>query len=502
MDLSKLDDRVKLIKDIHSTENKGRKAESLRQTEIFNDRIFDHVYERLTRRNNEENVREMPLVTSINLARRIVKQEASIYRSEVKREFSDLSDQQEEVVRKIYDDMGINSKMLTANESYKLQNQTHLMIVPKNGKLMMRVLRNHHIDSIDDIENPESASGYVISQLDKNEFRRNRRNNVGNVAGKSRYDSYTDQEGDFYNQSVGDDEDWMSKKGRYLMWDRQFNMICDGKGKIISESTDSPIPGVIPIIDISIEKDFEYWVRQGDSLAEFTIEYNSILSDVSQIVRMQGYAQAYLIAKDDLIPKNVQVGPNFLLKLPVEEGSNVRPEFGFASPGADINGSITFAETVLATFLTSRGLDPKVVSGSGEASKASSGVERLLMMIEHFEASRSDYDTFKKAEMQAYEVIKAWHNASIGASNLLDKKYVSTQLPESSEVSVDFGGPEMIKSDSEKVDLWMKRIEAGEATVVDMTMDLRKVDKEKAMEIVKENLELELGDMNGDNDTE
>lgn len=500
MDLTKLNDRKMLLEDIESSENKARKYESLRQTEIYNDRIFDHVYERLLRRTNQKTLLEVPIVSSVNLARRICKQEASIYKNEPAREYTELSDDQLEVVDRIYTDMAINSKMLLSNESFKLQNQNHIMLVPVNGKLMMRVLRNHHLDSIDDPLNPERPMGYVISQVDKNEVRRNRRSDMGGSGARGRYDSWTDQEGDFRDQSVGDDDDFMKRRKRYAVWTDELNFIMNGKGEIISgEDISNPI-GMVPIIDVSIEKDFEYWVRQGDSLTDFTVEYNAMLSDISQVVRMQGYAQAYMIAKEDVIPQNVQIGPNFLLKLPMEEGSGVRPEFGFANPGADLNGSIQFAESTLATFLTSRGLDPTTVSGKGQVDRATSGVDRLLRMIEKFEASRADFDTYERVEKEVYEVVKRWHNVSIG-TDLLRPEYLSSQLSDQSKLMMRFAGPEMVKSEQDKINAWIQRIEQGEATVVDMTMDLRGVDKAQALEILRENRDIEMELMNGDTES-
>ena len=333
--------------------------------------------------------------------------------------------------------------------------------------------------------------GYIISLIDKNEVRRNRRRNIGGSGGQGRYDSWTDQDGDFRDQTIGDDDDFMKLRKKYLVWTEELNFIMNGKGQIITgEEVGSPIPGVLPIVDISIEKDFEYWVRQGDSLTEFTIEHNELMSFISQVVLMEGFSQAFLIAKDDVIPQNIQIGPNFLLKLPVEEGSSVRPEFGYASPGADISSSISFAESKLAQFLTSRGIDPATVSGKGQSDSATSGIDRLLKQIQMFEASRQDFDTYQKAEKEIYKVIKAWHNALIG-TGLLDPEFQAAALPEDSEVFVKFAGPEMVQTQNDKIDVWMKRIEAGEATVVDMMMDLRDVDKETALELLDENRELE-----------
>lgn len=488
-DLTQLDNRLALIKATKSTQNKGRKAESLRQVEIFNDRIFEHVWERLARRFSRETVSEMPLVSSVNIARRIAKQEASIYKQPPKREWTDLSDDQFETMNRIYANMGFDSKMLKSNESFKLQNQNHVMIVPVDGKLQMRVLRNHHIDSIDS-DDPENPAGYIISSIDKNDFRRKRRNEQGGSGFRGRYDSWSDVESNFTDEAIGDEDDFLKQQQRYVVWTKEFNFVMNGKGEIVSgEDITNPL-GMVPIVDISIEKDFEYWVRQGDSLSEFTIEYNTALSSISQIVLMQGFAQAFLIAKDDVIPQNMQIGPNFIVKLPMEEGSGVRPEFGYAQPGSDISGSISFAEVMLSNYLTSRGADPKLISGSGEASSFNSGIERLLSMIETFEASRSDFDTYKKAEMDIYRIIKGWHNVSIG-TGILDPEFVSSTIPESSELMIMFAGPEMIKTEGERVDTWTKRIEAGESTVVDMMMDLRGVDKEAALDLIKENREIE-----------
>lgn len=504
MDLSRLQDRTLLIKDIKSTENKGRKAESLRQTEIFNDRIFDHVYERLIRRFSEQTVIEMPIVSSINLARRIAKQEASIYRNPPSREWSNLSEDQLEKIESIYNSMAFDSKMLKSNESFKLQNQNHLMIIPKNGKLQMRVLRNHHLDSIDNPDDPERPLGYVISQIDKNDYRRNRTSNRGGAGQRGRYDAWTDQEGDYQNQKSGDDDDFLSMKKRYLVWTDEFNFIMDGKGRIVSgDDVSNPI-GMVPIVDISIEKDFEYWVRQGDSLTEFTIEHNELMSFISQVVLMEGFSQAFLIADEDLVPNHVQIGPNFLLKLPAREGSSVRPEFGYASPNADINASISFAESKLSQFLTSRGLDPKIVTGTGESNKATSGIDRLLQMIDQFQASRSDFDIYKMTEQKLWKIIKAWHNAAIG-NDMLDSEFISTTIPDTSDVNVKFAGPELVTSDSDKISMWRDRIEEGEATVIDMTMDLRQVDKEMALEIIKDNQQITmelLGGMDANRETE
>ena len=118
------------------------------------------------------------------------------------------------------------------------------------------------------------------------------------------------------------------------------------------------------------------------------------------------------------------------------------------------------------------------------------------MQIESFEASRADFDLYSMVEKKIYKIIKAWHNVAIG-TDLLGSEYLSTAIPDSSYLSVQFAGPEMVMNKREKAELWQSRIDAGEATLVDMIMDMRGLSREEAIEVARENMQIErmlLGD--------
>jgi hypothetical protein len=490
MDLLELTNRKKLIDEIKGLENKGRREESVKQVEIFNDRLGQYVYEKLREKYSKNTVREMPVIQSINLARRIVKQEASVYQEQPDRFFSDLDDDQLEAINNIYKDMGADFKLKKSNESYKLQSQNHVMIVPKDGKLLMRVLRNHHVDSIPDPMDPETAMGYVISAFDKSMILEDHTSDTRatGYVGDSR--TFETDSSNRKNEMIGDEDDYKSLLERYVVWTKDLNFIMDGKGNILSEETENPI-GMLPIIDISIEKDFEYWVRQGEAVTGFTVDYNCLLSSLAQIMHMQGFSQAYMIAGEETIAENIVIGPNHILKLPIGvDGS--RPEFGFASPSADLQGSIQLLETTLANFLSSRGIDPDTISGSLQSNTSTSGVQELLRMIKQFKATKDDFAIYENAEAKVYEIVKAWHNVAIG-TDLLDPKYTSREIGETSEISVLFHRPEMQTTEQERLDAWEKKINMGAASRVDMLMDIYNLDKDEAQEKALEIDEVELG---------
>lgn len=497
-------ERVKLIQLMKSQEEQSRKEESLRQTEIYNDRLEQYVREYLEGRFSRDTVQEMPIVASVNLSKRIVKNEASIYCDEPIRTFSNLEDKQQETVELVYKDMRANDKLAHSNASYKLQMQNHVMIVPHKGKLQLRSLRNHHVTAIQDPSNPEEASGYVISSFDKFSLIRDERFGEEPVGGKGRSMRSHTQQSDGDDQGIGDPDDYQAAQERHLVWTKQHNFIMNGKGDIISlndmdePDVENPIEGTIPIVDISGEKDFEYWVRQGNNLTEFTIEYNGALSSLGQIVSLQGFAQAYIKGPKGSLPNNVQIGPNYILHLEVDPASDSDTEFGFANPNSDLAGSIQYVEMVLSNYLTSRGLDPKLISGTAQSQQFTSGTERLLAMIDKFEATREDFQLYERVEDQMYNIIKAWLNAYSRTENLNEKYWVS-EIKDDSELSVTYSAPEMTETMADKVTRMKDMVDAGFAHTVHGIMEIHDMDKEQAEEMYQEIQEME-GFGEGDQD--
>jgi hypothetical protein len=483
-ELTTQDGRQALIKEIANSENVKRKAFSLRQTEIYGDYLYNHVWDNIAGRFSEQTAREMPICAHINLARSIVKNEACIYKEEPQRTYSETTDEQSEVVDRIYKDMMANAKFMRANESFKLQQQCHVMVVPKDGKLQMRVLRNHHIDAIPDPDNPEEAMGYIIHNFDRQYFTNSNRKRDSEQHQYGDFNQFTNQRNDAVDQVIGDEDDWMSTNSRYLVWTKEFNFIMNGKGEIVSDMEESPIPGVLPIVDISQEKDFTYWVNQGDAIVDATVDYNVTLSDIGYICQQTGFGQAYMISQSGAqTPESMQIGPNTIIRMEVEPGSDITPEFGFATPNSDITGCLQYANDKLVAFLTSRGLDPDVITTETSGGASSSGVQEFLRMMKHFKASKEDYSTFEYTEQKVFQIIKAWHNL---APELLADKYKTSQLSEDTELMIQFAGPEMLQTEQEKVDVWSSKVENGFASRIDAIAALEGIDREEAEERIKE----------------
>jgi len=202
---------------------------------------------------------------------------------------------------------------------------------------------------------------------------------------------------------------------------------------------------------------------------------------------MQGFAQAYLKAPQELQPKVVRIGPNHLLRLITNPGIDSNAvEFGYAQPGSDLAGAMSFAESLLAQYLSSQGIDPNTVTSSASVSqKFSSGVERLLSLVEKFEASKESMALYKSAEQRLWQIIKGWLNLSNG-NDILSDEYKLGVIPMESKVAVEFKRPESALSETDKLDIWKSKREEGLASRVDWFIEYEGLDIESATRRMEE----------------
>lgn len=460
--------RKQIIDESENSENTDRKKVSLGQYEIYRDRLRSQVKAYLCGMYSEKTVSEMPVISSVNLARRIVNEEAEIYNNPPKRTFEGVSEQQAKALEQIYKDICVDTIFQKANRYYKLQDQIHIQILPVDGQLKARILLAHQLDVVPSPNDPENADAYVVNGFDKATY-------APRLSGSE----------DLQNQLIADADDYQQSLKRMAVWSDTQNFIMDKNGKIVSgDDVANPI-GIKPFVDIASDKDGEYWVRTGAAVTDFTIQFNGALSDLGHIVRMQGFGQAWLKGPQNLIPENLQIGPNFVIKLPIDPNNPVQTDFGFSNPHPDIAGSIQYVETVLSSFLTSRGLDPKIVNGQGQADKFTSGIDRLLASIDAFKPSKDDFDIFKRAEQKFFDVLKVYVN-TYGNTDVLPE-YKLGQIPDDAKVSILYSGPELVLTESEKIDLGQKKVESGFYTQVEATMEVRGVSREEAEKINKEN---------------
>lgn len=488
-DVTDIEFRKREIQEIEGDENLSRKEESYRRSEIYKDRQEKYILQRLAGDLGLESARDMRTFTSINLTKKMVHELASIYRYEPDRNFTMLNQSQMDTMEGHYKYSKANQNYKKTNRMYKLHEQCALKIIPKEGFLKIDVLQPHHYDVIPNRIDPEVSEVYIISSFDKTRVK----DNIITSASKDFEDRRFESDG--HNQKIGDEDDWDLKNKIYYWWTPEYNFSTNEKGQVLDPVSMEPMDSVdfnqfknpigkVPFVDVSTDKDFEYWVRSGSSITEFNVDFGTIVSDNVNINRNQGFSQAVISSVES--PKQIKIGPDKVIWLKVDKNGETatRPEFEFVTPNPDISGSLEMTRDLLKYFLVGKSINIKdMLEGKGNAT---SGLDHLLMMIEKFEASQDDIDLFKNVEQNAYELMVLWNNVFQSVTDGFNSKVKGVNVPEDSEVMVKFGGPSQILSDSEKLDFIERQIDLGLMTPVEALEEIREIDEETANKLYEE----------------
>jgi hypothetical protein len=461
---------------ITAAENDYRKEESRRRFDIWRGNAHEIIKHEMLEEYTLKTVEKFRVQSSINLVPRIVKEKASIYKSPPTREFTNLNDEQTDYVLELYETNKYNIALKQANQFFKLQDQDQIQVLPKevNGqvKLCARVLQPHHVDVIPREDSPEDALVYIVNLNDENKH-------------ISTFQDSTDRKlnRNFTDQDIADWDDQRRLLARFAWWSDNYNFITDGFGDIKSDSEDIANPlGELNFIDVAnpAEKDFRFWVYKESLMSRFQIDFAKDLTDLTENIKMQGFATGLLIATKK--PEIVDVGPRKMMFLPLDpQNPDARPSFDFKTPSPDITGQMQVIQDKLAMYLTSDDIDPKTISGKTEANKFTSGVERLLAQIQRFEATKDDLAVFKDVEWQLYDKVKKYNNV-LASQNVPGYQFI----PEDSEVNVSFNKPEKLETQDELEARWINLRNEGLATQKRAIMEIYHVEGEKADELLLE----------------
>jgi hypothetical protein len=485
-DLLDIKVRRQILEDIRNEDNLSRKREHQKRFDVFRERQDIYILERLRREFGADTVDDMRKILSINLSKRIIEEEASIYRSEPERTFSttterEVTDSEQAQIDNLYEILRVNEVGSKSNKVFKLHDQGTIMCVPDmKGSFKLRAISPLHYDVIPQWDDPETAFAYILNvwDFDLNKTARDE-NNEKTQTSRYRQNNRT-------NEIIADRSDRLAVEDKYIVWTDEIHFTMDGDGNFISEVIPNPI-GRLPFVDVADDKDFEFFVRKGTSVVDFALDVGLALSDLANIIRLQGYAQA--VISSDKQPVHIKSGPNGVIWLktdPNNPGSS--PKFEFVSPNPDLNGSLEFLESIIKMFLSSRGVDPATISGKGEAKSFSSGVERLLAMLDKFEATKSDFSLYKSVEIELFEILKKWSNVFqdvVGDGELREDLRLG-KIGDDVFLDINFSEPSTVQTQSEKEDSVIKLSEAGFMSRVEAIMELRGVSKEAAESILEE----------------
>lgn len=493
--------RKKILEEILGSENQRRKEESLRRFEVYKQNQRRLIMAALAQEFSPKTVASMRTLTSINLTKRIIDQKASIYREAPDRSFTKgsgdpLSDLELKQLQNTYHLGAFNVSFKNANRLFKLQSdQIHLQVVVQGRTPIMRVLMPHHLDVVPSLNNPEQGEVFITSVMDRSRFMSN---TFGDIQSTS--SSMRDQFSDLRDQLIADPDDQQRlAQTRFVWWTDEWNFATNGLGEIVDEmnvplasatedDVQNPI-GIAPFVDVSSSKDFEYWLRSGSNIVDFSIEMGVMLSDLANTMRLNGHVQGVIYAEK--VPGSIAIGPNKWIHIPINPDATIQPSVEMLSPSSQIQQQMDTVQSLIQLMIAQEGLDAKSIAGSANGQTYSSAIERLLALIERFEASRDDIDAFSLAETKVFDLIKKWTNLYFETKDdelrtVLHEKINLARIPEDAELHVSFAKPEEMMTEQQRVDVAIKQLQEGVMSQSEAIAYIRGISIEAAEKVAEE----------------
>lgn len=472
IDFTRTDERKAVLEQINGSENYSRKRRAQRAFDIYNDIIEPYLMELLKKEFSTTSISQMRKCYSINISKRIIQEEANVYSSAPTRTFANVNEQEQTQLENIYNYSMTNTKMLVLNRYYRLFNQAFAQVLPHNGIIETRILGPHQIDVIPDEKDARIPYAYIQNVWPKD------------MQATTPSLDQTYNANDKMNQQIADPNDRQGAEQTYVIWTPEYQMKMNGNADVL-DIVENPIKR-LPFIDVASEKDYQFFVNRGYPVTDYALELSVDITDLSSIARMQGWAYAIVYSENP--PQNLVVGPNQVLWMKLDPNKpEIQPRFEFVSPSPDLNGQLSVLQSKMRMFLASRNFKSKAIVGDGSVDQYTSGVDRLLSMVDKYEASREDLALFRRVEDQLFDLYRDWSNTWIEFNDeraLIDPLRIS-RINDQAWVDVKFAKPEAIQSESEKRDDMIKEIDSGLRSRIEAIMELREVDRESAEEILE-----------------
>jgi hypothetical protein len=255
------------------------------------------------------------------------------------------------------------------------------------------------------------------------------------------------------------------------VWSDESFWIIDGDGMpIATEMIKLNNPdgknkwGVLPFV---YKADSELGVEPvpEDALYECSVKIPIVLTDLAFGAKYQAWSLIYTINAGGSIPTN----PNTVVHLKQKEGEPT-PSINKLDPTIQISETLKLIEAQISYLLSTKGLKTSAISGQFTVNTAESGISKAIDNSSLIEDKKNDQQIFLEAEEELWHKInklnKAWR-----LQNLLQGDY-DKEFSATFQARVILSEPKVVMSESEQVDISIKRLEAGLST---LKMELRQL---------------------------
>ena len=418
-----------IIDDIKSPQRKDMRMQDYKKWLMLNGKTHEIIKEAIQKEfKKPETVEELSArLVPINILQKIITKLAGVYVEAPARYTLDKNTSDEELLEEYVDDMQLNIRMKEANKYFKLFKRNLMEVyVDETGYPQVRNLPKHCYEVYSFSKISPNKPDVVVKIL----------------------------------KEVSD-----MSKCRYAIWTNENHLIVNGKGEIISEEMAAmgneglinPY-GKLPFIYIN-ESSLSVDPIQDDDLVRISITIPVILTDLCFAQKYMSWGIIYTIGDVGDVPVN----PNSVIPLNYDQDGN-KPEIGTIKPEVDTEKVLTLVKTLIAILLSTKNLSVGAIKFDLTTQDVASGVAKMIDSAESVEDKKDQQSFFMQAEDELWDLIKENMIPYWRANNLLNDEF-NREFSETFEVQVIYQEPKVMITDSEKVDLAKKRLEAGFSTL-------------------------------------
>lgn len=501
-DLLNEGNRAKIMEAIKSSENKARKDSAYKRYEVYKDRTFRYVAEKMLLWFDRETVGEMAYaISNISLERKIVDKLARVYSQGVTRtvgkDDATPDDKLSQDVEELAKLLKMNTAMKKTNRAYKRDKNAMAYIKPykciENNQEMWDIeictMFPYLYDVIQDPNNKSKPLAVILSHycpppadlltIPQNE------NQAGIHTRGTSADSSTLTKSFTPSDKVDNEPEYSENENQVIWWSNNYHFTTDliGKMQLGQDGNDNPI-GELPFTNFAEDQDGEFWATGGDDLVDGSILVNCLISHMNHIAVVQGYGQFYMTGAN--LPRYVKVGPSKAICL--EHGKeDPTPQLGFLQSTPPLTELKENIEMYVAMLLTTNNLSVSgLATNLGNSQAPAAGISLIIDKAESMEDVNDQQQIFHDNEPSIWVKIAKWMNLYKG-KGLLVKRLAEYDLPEDVQVQLKFPDPAPIMTEKEKLDNLKARQDLGISTTADLiTMDNPQLTKDQAKSKVSE----------------
>jgi hypothetical protein len=220
---------------------------------------------------------------------------------------------------------------------------------------------------------------------------------------------------------------------------------------------------------------------QSDDLMKMSVCIPVMLTDLLFALKYQCFSVVYAVGFKGDMP----FSPNSVINL--DFGPNgEEPRIDTVKSNVDADKVLSTVSYLMDLLLSTNNLKSGGIIGQSSVANAVSGVSKMLDNAESIEDKKDQQQIFYKMEDDFWDLLVKYMWPYWLENNLLEKD-LAVQFPKDMEVLVDFVEPSSVVSESESVDVAVKKMNAGLST---QKLELNKLypnfSEEKIMELQSE----------------